>query len=140
MWWAAYDRDTRRYPAEFYDETEPPAIVKFKDVPLSHPEDDDAPFPGHGPVMVYRRWRFSPGEVMAVWAQSKGRCHICGKRWKINQRGRKGWHIDHVIPNCGGGRDTEMMDNFRVACARCNLRKGGGNVRLVNEALRRLFI
>lgn len=140
MWWAVYDRDTRRYPSEYYDETEPPAVVKFTNVDPGRPDDDDVPFPGYGPISVLKRKRFSQAEVEAIWTNSGGRCYICRKKWRLNQRSRRGWHIDHFIPNCGGGRDTEMMDNFRVACARCNLRKGGGNVRLVKEALRRLFV
>ena len=56
------------------------------------------------------------------------------------QRGRKGWHVDHVIPNGGGGRETEMLDNFGVACAGCNLRKGRGYTnRSIKEAIRNLF-
>jgi hypothetical protein len=139
MWWAVYDRDTRQYPGEFYDEM-PFALVKFKGVALSRPEDDDAPFPGHGPIMVFKRKQFSAA-VETIWINSDQRCHECKKEWKLSQRSRTGWHIDHVIPNCGGGRDTEMMDNFRVACACCNLKKGGGpKVRLIKEALRRLFV
>jgi 5-methylcytosine-specific restriction endonuclease McrA len=138
-WWAIYDRDTRRYPSECYDEIAPPAIVKIQNVDPSRGCDDEAPFVSYGPIMVFKRKRFSAAEVETIWTNSRGRCHLCQKKWRLKQRSKKGWHIDHVIPNCGGGRDTEAMSNFRVACARCNLKKGGGDVQLIKEALLRLF-
>jgi DNA-directed RNA polymerase subunit RPC12/RpoP len=137
-WWAIYDRDTRRYPSDYYDE-QPFVLVKFKKVPLSH--TDDAPFPYRGPIIVFKRRRLSCDEVKTVWLQSRRKCHMCGKKWKLTKRGRRDWHVEHVVPNSGGGRDTEMMDNLRVACASCNLRKGRGYTnRSVREALEALFV
>jgi len=140
MWWAVYDRDTRRYSSDYYDEM-PFVRVEVPNVPLSQPEDDDAPYPHYGPISIYRCKRFSPEEIQTIWLQSRRRCHICGKGWRLNQHGRTGWHVDHWIPNSGGGRDTEMMDNFRVACASCNLKKGRGyTARSIRKALRTLFV
>lgn len=138
MWWAVYDRDTRRYPSDHYDDNDFP-IIKFKKVSFAN-EDDDSPYPNRGPVLVCRRRRLTPAEVRKIWLASNHRCHICNKPWKLMQRGRKGWHVDHVIPNSGGGRETEMLDNFGVACARCNLRKGRGYTnRSIKEAIQNLF-
>lgn len=34
--------------------------------------------------------------------------------------------MDHLIPHTGGGADTETLENMKVACSRCNLKKGKG--------------
>ena len=135
---AIYDRDTRRYPSEFYDDNEFP-IIKLCDVkpPKSPPNDDSILF---GPIVILRRKkRFSLKELQVIYARSNGKCHLCLKPWAFSSRSKTGWHVDHVIPNAGGGWDTEQMENFRVACARCNLKKGRGytfrTVRLVLEQL-----
>ena len=140
MWWAVYDRDTRRYPCDHYDES-PFVKVRRSKIPLSHPENEDAPYPHYGPIMVYSRRRFTRDEIRRIWLRSNRKCHLCGKGWKLHQRGAKGWHVDHVIPNIGGGRDTEMMENFLVACAPCNLKKGCGYTeRSIREVLQSLFV
>jgi 5-methylcytosine-specific restriction endonuclease McrA len=140
MWWAIYDRDTRRYPSDYYDET-PTVIVKLAKVSLNSLENDDTPYPSHGPIIVYRRKRFSSHDIRTIWLQSCRQCHLCGKQWKLKERARNGWHVDHVIPNNGGGKDTEMMANFLVACARCNLKKGRGYTpRMIRDALRSIFV
>jgi 5-methylcytosine-specific restriction endonuclease McrA len=93
-------------------------------------EWDDETFAG--PIVVYpRKRRFSRFEVEAIWRASKGRCHICKQRWPIAARGPRGWHIDHVIPHIGGGREVEELWNLRVACAKCNLKKGKGYTKAV---------
>ena len=93
-----------------------------------------------GPIVVYKRKRFSLAEVRTIWKRSCHRCHLCGKVWKLSQRGRYGWHIDHVIPNIGGGHKTEEMSNFRVACATCNLRKGRGYTsKIIRQALEQIL-
>lgn len=128
-----YDRDTRRYPSEFY--AEPPDIkVVFRDVVITG--QDDSPFPGRGPIKILKRKRFSKADLLSIWQQSRHSCHICRKEWKLAQHGQRGWHVDHVVPNVGGGEDTEDMSNFLVACARCNLKKGRGYTgKLIREAL-----
>ena len=138
---AIYDRDTRRYPSDHYDE-QPFVLIKHEDVPLNHPSDNEAPFPGRGPIVIFVRKRyFSREEVFAIWKKTNGRCHLCRKKkWKLSERGRHGWHIDHFIPHSGGGRETEMMGNFLVACAPCNLRKGRGYTnRILRESVLALF-
>lgn len=120
-----YQRYTLRYPLEHYDEGVVPSNVILHVKGRSTGESDDDTYAG--PIVVYPRKRhFSQSEVKAIWQATKGRCHICNRRWPLNQRGPRRWHIDHVIPHIGGGRDTEVLPNFRVACARCNLRKGKG--------------
>jgi HNH endonuclease len=121
----AYRRYTLRYPLEFYDEGVAPYDVRLF---LREPRDSRSEEDGFsGPVIVYpRKKRFSTAEVKSIWEASQRRCHICKRRWALNQRGVRGWHIDHVIPHIGGGGDTEGDPNFRVACANCNLKKGKG--------------
>lgn len=129
----AYDRYSRRYPLEAYDEDLPlTAVTMHASATPTANRESDAPF---GPTVVYpRKRRFSVVEVQTIWAASRGRCHICKKHWDLSKRGRGGWHIDHVIPHIGGGSDAETMPNFRVACAKCNLDKGRGYKRSNVEA------
>lgn len=120
-----YDRDTRRYPSEYYDDNNS-AVVKFHLIKNSEYLPDNN-FDNFGHIAVSpRKTRFSPDELHIIFKQSNGRCHLCGKNWKLSEHSRKGWHVDHMIPNTGGGLDTEIMENFRVACAGCNLKKGRG--------------
>ncbi len=135
----AYDRYTRRYPLEAYDEGLPLAVVTMGvGTASASGQDGDAPF---GPILVNpRKRRFSVGEVNAVWKASGGRCHICKKPWALSKRGRIGWHIDHVIPHIGGGADTEVLRNLKVACAKCNLQRGRGYCRSSVEASIRLLM
>jgi len=120
----AYQRYTLRYPLEFYDEGITPQNVRLH---VREPEGQLIEGGYAGPVVVYpRKKRFSLTEIKSIWEASGGRCHICKRRWQIAQRGVRGWHIDHVIPHIGGGRETEHVANLRVACAICNLKKGKG--------------
>ena len=138
IWHVIYERDTRRYPAGFYD-GEPDIVVKFRKTSEAD-QDDDAPFPNRGPIFVFKRRRHSQAEKREIWLRSAKKCHVCGKKWKFSQHGSKGWHIDHDIPNSGGGKETEMIANYLVACASCNLKKGRGYTRrTVHEALASLF-
>lgn len=119
-----YDRYTQRYDLDSYDGA-PVATVRAHVEAGFPPPVDDATV--SGPVLVWPRTkRFSVEEVKSIWRATLGRCHLCGKRWRLKDKSRHGWHIDHVIPHVGGGHDTEEMPNFRVACARCNLKKGRG--------------
>lgn len=117
-WVAAYDRNVLRYPEE-HDGKSLPFFVRFK---APRTEDDD------GPIMLAKRKSyFSAKEVADIWHKTNGWCHLCSRtRWHLEQRGVYGWHIDHVKPNIGGLAGTELSNNFRVACASCNLRKGKG--------------
>jgi 5-methylcytosine-specific restriction endonuclease McrA len=120
-----YQRYTLRYPLEYYDDGEVPPIATLHAGRHAAGESDGETFAG--PIVVYpRKRRFSRCEVEAIWRATKGRCHICSQRWPIAQRGPRGWHIDHMIPHIGGRREVEELPNFRVACARCNLKKGKG--------------
>lgn len=117
-WLAVYDQNTLRYPEEHVGEPRLPLIR----INATRTEEGD------GPIMVARRKAyFSKKEVADIWKRTKGLCHLCRrKRWRLGQRSRHGWHIDHVHPNIGGLAGTELPDNFLVACAKCNLRKGRG--------------
>lgn len=115
---AAYDRNVLRYPEE-NDVENLPFLVRVK-APRS--EDNDGPI-----LLAKRKSYFSAKEVDDIWHKTNGWCHLCTrKRWRLEERGVSGWHVDHVKPNIGGLAGTELSNNFRVACAKCNLRKGKG--------------
>ncbi len=119
-----YQRYTLRYPPEYY-EVEAPPIVRVRAGRHSGDEPDNDAF--SGPIVIpLRKRHFLRSEVQTLWRASNGRCHICDREWTVEQRGARGWHIDHLIPHIGGGLDVERLPNFRVACARCNLKKGTG--------------
>ena len=116
-----YDRYTMKYPIENYDSID--WIVR-----LNANESDGTNEDSPGPIVIYKRKkRFSVKERAQIWNKTMGLCHLCGaKVWRLDEYGRFGWHIDHVIPHTGGGIATEEMDNFLMACHECNLRKGKG--------------
>lgn len=119
-----YHRYNLRYPLECYDDYEEPPFVKVW-------ADGDALDEGRetfsGPIEIYpRKRRFKKSEKSEIWNSTRGVCHICGKKWRLEDHKRDGWHVDHVIPHDSGGRRTEKIKNFRVACAKCNLKKGKG--------------
>lgn len=66
-WWAVYDRDTRRYPSEFYGDNEFP-VITFKK-PIWIREDDDSPYPDRGPIVVFKRKRLTPKEFATSGSQ-----------------------------------------------------------------------
>jgi len=45
-------------------------------------------------------------------------CYLCGENTTPDNR-----HVDHVIPLCKNG--SHSVENLAVACATCNLKKGG---------------
>ena len=140
-WRIAYDRATRRYPAEYYDEPQCFGVTPTKNISLRADYEKDRPFSGYGPILIYNRVRLSPKRVHQVWLRSGGKCHRCGKSWTLRQHGLYGWHADHDIPHSGGGRDAETVENLLIACAKCNLIKGNGRPeRLVERALRALLM
>lgn len=61
------------------------------------------------------RSRVIPSAVkLAVWKRDSGNCDLCGSNIDL--------HYDHDIPHSKGGGNT--VENIRLLCARCNLRKG----------------
>jgi 5-methylcytosine-specific restriction endonuclease McrA len=62
-----------------------------------------------------RRYR---GQRERVFNRDGRMCQICG-----TDEGEM--HIDHIIPRKSGG--THDLDNLRVLCKNCNLRKGALN-------------
>jgi hypothetical protein len=114
-----YDRYTVGYPLESYDEGEVPAKPGAPGAAVK-PSDDDG-FSGFIAVYPQTR-RFNRAAADAVWKASDGRCHLCGKRWRIGERGEKGWQIDHVIPL--GVAAAAGKTGFRLACTACKPGKG----------------
>ncbi len=134
----AYQPYTLRYPLESYDDGIDIPIVRYQTKDFREPPETHG---GSGPIIVYpRKKRYSSKEISAIWEASEGKCHLCGYHWGLDQRGVKGWHIDHIIPHVGGGQDTEDLGNLSVACAKCNLRKGRGYTeKRIRIALRSLI-
>lgn len=129
-WWVEdhwefnYCRYTMRYPLDEYDPHQ--EIFEIR-AGVSENSDEGERDTFSGPIMVYpRKKRFSKAEILEIWRASSRKCHICKKLWALDERGRTGWHIDHLIPHIGGGAETEKLVNLRVACAKCNLKKGRG--------------
>jgi len=139
-WLASFTRATRRYPNDHYDEPQSFGLNPRRKVSLRDVEEEERPFSGYGRVLIYRRRRLSIKNRRIVWNRCRGKCHLCGKPWEFEQFGRNGWHLDHDIPNSGGGKATESLENFRVACGCCNLSKGNGRPSaLIKAALGQLL-
>lgn len=133
-----YDRYTMRFPLEFYDSGETPIISKLRSSSACKNTGFDDVF--SGPWVIYPRKRYySKDDIKQIWGNSLGACHLCNRKWKIEERGLKGWHIDHIIPNAGGG-NTENIKNMKVACAKCNLKKGRGYTETVLRVSIRNFL
>lgn len=58
------------------------------------------------------------GLPQAVRDIYKGECQYCGSAGAN--------HIDHIIPKSKGGEN--VLSNYILACARCNMRKGNGEI------------
>lgn len=59
--------------------------------------------------------RLIPTEVKKhVWQRDKGKCVLCGST--------KNLHFDHELPFSRGGASL-TVDNIRILCAQCNLKK-----------------
>jgi hypothetical protein len=138
-WRVFYDRDTRRYPLEFYDEP-PFSTIKIKGISLKVFDSEEQPFANRGPIKIFKRRGLSPAEIALVWRRSNRRCHICGKFWHLGDHGTRGWHLDHDVPNSGGGQDTESILNLLVACSKCNLEKGNGHPQRLAKILLLAFL
>jgi hypothetical protein len=59
-----------------------------------------------------------PGVTRAIREVYKGECQYCGAQGAD--------HVDHIIPSSKGGED--VLSNYILACARCNMRKGNGEI------------
>lgn len=55
-------------------------------------------------------------DIGRMLCEQDARCAYCGELLS------NGYHIDHKLPVCHGGRND--IENLHLTCARCNLRKG----------------
>lgn len=59
-----------------------------------------------------------------LYKKQNGLCYICGLTMSItNPKSTAYATFDHVIPRIQGG--VEAQKNLRLACSRCNHKKGG---------------
>jgi 5-methylcytosine-specific restriction endonuclease McrA len=59
--------------------------------------------------------RLIPSHVKKdVWKRDQGKCVLCGES--------KNLHFDHDLPFSRGGTSL-LVDNVKLLCAKCNLRK-----------------
>lgn len=67
-----------------------------------------------------------PYTTEQVYAKTDGQCGICQTALRLEDYGRDGWHVDHIIPLSAGvkGGCTDTLENVQAACAPCNIRKG----------------
>jgi len=72
-------------------------------------------------AVALRRATCEKVERTILFRRDEGRCHLCGKKVKIN-----GWHLDHIVPLSKGGEHSYR--NVAVACPRCNMQKGPGRL------------
>jgi len=74
---------------------------------------------------------YSKPQLDAIYRQTSGYCHLCGKKVARNNHGKLGrrgaWHVDHSRPVSRGGRN--YMNNLRAACIVCNLDKSNQTTR-----------
>jgi hypothetical protein len=71
------------------------------------------------------RKKLSEDEKYEIWKLCEGRCHLCNKKWNLNDYGD--WNADHMVPYSDGGL-MEVI-NLRVACGatsknQCNQKRG----------------
>ena len=64
--------------------------------------------------VIYLRKPIPSDVKQRVFARDGGRCLLCRSAYDL--------HYDHDIPLSKGGSDT--VNNIRILCASCNLRKG----------------
>ena len=77
------------------------------------------------------------------WNRQGGRCFYCREAFPMKRKYAQRepsskttlWHLEHKIPVCRGGTNTEM--NLVLACRRCNLAKGR---KTADEFMQRPFI
>ncbi len=64
------------------------------------------------PRRIVKGKPFDRGKILKKY---KYKCVQCSATERLE--------IDHIIPQCAGGADTE--DNLQVLCKKCNMKKGG---------------
>ena len=66
---------------------------------------------------------FTDGQRLAIWRRDGGVCQLRMRCEGVRCEWDGAWHADHKIPHIKGGETT--VENGQVACAACNLAKGG---------------
>ena len=66
---------------------------------------------------------FTDEQRQAIWRRDKGICQIAQKCERVKLEWDDPWHADHKTPWSQGGKT--IVENGQVACAACNLSKGG---------------
>lgn len=76
-------------------------------------------------VRPARKWRAAGERRVRVWSHrvgsvlEEGACWYCAMPLVFTDP----WHVEHVVPQIQGG--SGALENLRVSCAGCNIRKGG---------------
>lgn len=83
------------------------------------PEIRRGTVPKEDRVRPYKR-SDSPTKTLRIFQKSQGKCHWCGVKLLFDGTGAETnyFQVDHVIPVCDGGRNTES--NLVAACSDCN--------------------
>ncbi len=115
-----YDRYTVGAPLECYDEGNAPQSPGGPKKGKAKPDEDGF----SGLVSVFpKKKRYGDAEAAAVWKASKGSCHLCGRQWRANERGKAGWQIDNVVPQLEGAEVGRQV-KLRLSCTTCELGRG----------------
>ena len=72
---------------------------------------------GHEKLLSIRK--FDEVTRLAVYAEQKGICPVCGEHFKLNQM-----EADHIIPHSRGGKTVKS--NCQMLCKQCNRDKSSG--------------
>ena len=75
-------------------------------------------------VPLDKERNFTDEQRRAIWRRDRGVCQIAQKCGGVKLEWDDPWHADHKTPWSQGGKTT--VKNGQVACAECNLSKGGG--------------
>lgn len=74
-------------------------------------------------VLLDNERNFTEDQRRAIWRRDSGICQIANKCGGIKLEWDDNWHADHKTPWKAGGKTS--VENGQVACAKCNLAKGG---------------
>jgi 5-methylcytosine-specific restriction endonuclease McrA len=63
--------------------------------------------------------KHTASDILWLYQQQAGRCEACRK--KLIKKGKKKYHIDHMVPLSLGGNN--YVSNLQLLCRSCNVRK-----------------